>query len=342
MKKILVFLACVLLFATLLISCNEAVSVVGASVNDKGELVLEMSDGTTQNLGVVKGKDGENGGGADDENPQGLDFYLLPDGTYGVTAGYAYFLETIVIPETYKGKPVTRIIGDSFSDNLKSITFPSSITIIDNPRTFSETDYFKNEENWENGALYIGKCLAAVKETFSGEFVIKEGTVSISSYAFSGCSKLTGVTIPSSVTSIGNYAFQYCSALTSVTIPNSVTSIGGSAFYNCTSLTSVTIPNSVTSIGYEAFYNCSSLTSVTIGNGVKSIGNYAFSGCSSLTSVTIPDSVMSIGDYAFYYCDSLTSIKYRGTEEQWKAISKGSDWDLYTNNYTITYNYTGQ
>lgn len=33
-------------------------------------------------------------------------------------------------------------------------------------------------------------------------------------------------------TSIGNYAFNGCSGLTSVTIPNSVTSIGSSAFYN--------------------------------------------------------------------------------------------------------------
>ena len=35
-------------------------------------------------------------------------------------------------------------------------------------------------------------------------------------YAFSGCSCLTSVTIPNSVTSIGNWAFQYCSVLTSI------------------------------------------------------------------------------------------------------------------------------
>ena len=67
-----------------------------------------------------------------------------------------------------------------------------------------------------------------------------------------------------SVTSIGGDAFSRCSGLTSVNIPSSVTSIGGSAFYYCSGLTSVNIPSSVTSIGSEAFLNCSSLTSVII------------------------------------------------------------------------------
>jgi surface protein len=53
---------------------------------------------------------------------------------------------------------------------------------------------------------------------------------------FQGCTSLTSIDIPSSVTSIGNSAFYYCSGLTSVTI-NATTppTLGFSAFdYNAT------------------------------------------------------------------------------------------------------------
>ena len=129
------------------------------------------------------------------------------------------------------------------------------------------------------------------------------------------------------VTSIDS-AFDGCTSLTSVTIPNSVTRINNKAFYNCTSLTSVKIPDSVTSIGCYAFENCTSLTSITIPNSVKSIVDYAFYNCTSLTSVTIGNSVTSIGSSAFDGCTSLISVNYSGTKSQWKAITIGSD-----NNY---------
>ena len=141
---------------------------------------------------------------------------------------------------------------------------------------------------------------------------LPESITSIGKYAFYGCTALTSVTISNSVTSIGDYAFVSCSSLASVTIPNSVTSIGNYAFENCSSLTDITIPNSVTKIVSRTFSGCLKLTSITIPNSVTSIGNYAFYHCSSLTSVTIPNSVTSIGQYAFSGCSSLTEVTLRG------------------------------
>ena len=137
---------------------------------------------------------------------------------------------------------------------------------------------------------------------------LPSSVTSIDIAAFYGCWMLTSLTIPSSVTSIGDYAFEGCSGLTSLTIPSSVTSIGWHAFEGCSGLTSLTLLSGVTSIGYDAFSGCSGLTSLTIPSSVTWIGGDAFRGCSGLTSLTIPSSVTSIGDWAFYGCSGLTSL----------------------------------
>ena len=81
------------------------------------------------------------------------------------------------------------------------------------------------------------------------------------------------------------------------------------------------------------------ITRVNIPYGVTTIGVGAFYGCTSLTSVNIPDSVKSIGAYAFCYCYALTGVNYGGSEEQWSAITKASNWDEDMGDYKITYNY---
>ncbi|MGM9712650.1 MAG: leucine-rich repeat domain-containing protein [Prevotella sp.] len=86
-----------------------------------------------------------------------------------------------------------------------------------------------------------------------------------------------GTTYP--VVMVGESAFYGCSGLTSVTIPNSVTAIGGSSFYGCSGLTSVDIPNSVTFIGFNAFRDCTGLTSVTIPESLTKASSTAFAYC---------------------------------------------------------------
>lgn len=152
------------------------------------------------------------------------------------------------------------------------------------------------------------------------------------------------------VTTIGDNAFYGCSALTSVMIPGSVTDIGAYAFEDCSSLkyneygnayylgnesnpyvalikakdisiTSCDIHKDTKVICVFAFRDCSSLESIIIPDGVTNIGGSAFYGCSSLTSIIIPENVTSIGTWAFYSCSSLKTVYYGGTENQWNMIS---------------------
>ena len=191
------------------------------------------------------------------------------------------------------------------------------------------------------------ETFAVVANNYSGDVVIRESVdyngvatavTSIGSNAFSDCTGLTSVTIPSSITTINSNAFTSCTNLTKVTLNSNaivsknyysssskfknifgtqvteyvlgedVTTIGKGAFYDCTNLTSVTIPESVTSIEGYAFWSCRSLTTVSIPESVTSIGVHAFQYCSGLTSINIPNNITSISEYTFNGCTDLTSI----------------------------------
>ena len=156
--------------------------------------------------------------------------------------------------------------------------------------------------------------------------------ISIESNAFFGCSSLTSISIPESVTEIGEWAFYNCRSLTKITIPEGVVSLKDYTFQYCTHLKSLTMPNSLKDIGRAAISHCDSLKSIIIptnvvsigecafdysglegiyfvdGSMLTSIGDDAFFKCTSLTSIIIPEGVTSIGDYAFSGCSSLTSI----------------------------------
>jgi hypothetical protein len=62
---------------------------------------------------------------------------------------------------------------------------------------------------------------------------------SIAKCAFEGCTGLTKVTIPASITSIAEGTFQRCSAIDTLTIGEGVRTIGKNAFSGCIALTAI-------------------------------------------------------------------------------------------------------
>lgn len=212
----------------------------------------------------------------------------------------------LVIPEG-----ITKLGSDVFTGmtNLKSVTFPASMTDFSTHGNFSNCNALSainiqdlkawlstTNFNYANNPLKIAKHLF-VKGTEVKDLVIPEGISAINDYAFYCCEGLTSVTIPSSVTSIGNSAFSGCTGLTAVhisdiaawcSIPFRVNDSGdnplhkaGHLFINGKEVTDLVIPDGVTSISYGAFYGCK-FNSVSIPSSLTKIGSLALPGANTV------------------------------------------------------------
>ncbi|MBR6981585.1 MAG: leucine-rich repeat protein [Prevotella sp.] len=201
-----------------------------------------------------------------------------------------------------------------------------------------------------------GVVIIGLNNGYDGDVVIPETiTHNGASYqvtsayegTFSNSTKMTSISLPSTLTNLGTMPFTSCNKLTTITvaegnptyssengalfnkskniliscpggktgsfeIPSSVTEIARCAFYGCSKLTSITVPPTVQHMGEGAFRACILLTEVNIPDGITRLENSVFRGCSSIKHLTIPSSVTSIGDYAFYYCQNLINLQIQG------------------------------
>lgn len=133
--------------------------------------------------------------------------------------------------------------------------------------------------------------------------ILPEKLEEIPTSLLEGCSALTTLVIPNTVTKIGKNAFKE-SGLTQITLPESLTTIEASAFYK-TKLETITIPKNVTKIPTDCFYQCENLIRAMFPNTLTTIDARAFRGCSNLANIDIPTSLETIGVGAFGDCKNL-------------------------------------
>ncbi len=162
----------------------------------------------------------------------------------------------------------------------------------------------------------------------------------INASAFSGCTFLTSVTIPTSIQNVGSGAFAGCTNIASMTVslkndsnflgyffgdlysfdaesyvPASLKSltltgtddVPSYACYGCANLESVTFGEGIVTIYQNAFENCTSLKSITFGD-VDAISDRAFAGCTALEELTLDGAIETIGESAFLECTALESV----------------------------------
>jgi len=200
-------------------------------------------------------------------------------------------IKTITIAYSDKTTTITVSINDaifSYSNLLND-------WLADQPDNTPETPYFIALQG--SDMRIFGKKLIDFNSKFVYLDLSSVGKDSISQYAFSGCTNVTGVIMISGISwpHYSGYliypdAFSGCTNLKNVIIGKGFTSIGGSAFERCTSLESITVPDSVTKINGYAFRDCTSLKSITLPKSLTDIVGNAFSGCTGLTSINIDDS----------------------------------------------------
>lgn len=148
----------------------------------------------------------------------------------------------------------------------------------------------------------FGKCTGLKKVT------LKNGVRSIGEDAFRDCSSLEGVIFENTVLEkISDGAFWGCSALSSIALPDSVTEIERNAFFE-TGLRNIQLPEKLTLIGGGAFCNCKNLKQVQLPPQLKELGEGAFFNCENLTQIQLPAQLNKLGTDAFRNCTSLDKI----------------------------------
>ncbi|MBE6633116.1 MAG: hypothetical protein E7620_02095 [Ruminococcaceae bacterium] len=232
------------------------------------------------------------------EREPGLVFTLINGNTAYEVTNEGIATGDIVIPATYRNKPVTSIGNKAFfnKSDVTSVKLGENITRIGS-YAFANCSYLTSVE-LPAGLTYLGE------------------------HAFASCRLLAGkLVLPAGVEQIPESAFSYCGSLTEVVLGDRVTYIGKNAFTDCKGLTSVTLPDSLISVDEYAFALCNNLASLDLGQGLVSIGQYAFSGLPALQSVSLPNSLKTIGEGAFYSCAALSNVQISNTVEK---ISMGA------------------
>ena len=203
----------------------------------------------------------------------------------------------IIIPNRYKGLPVTRIAEFAFRDcdNIESVQISGNVEVV---------------EDWA-----FAECKSLRKVFFS------KGTKIIGDRVFSECKNLIEVTFPDGLEKIESTVFVDCTSLRKVLIPNTVTEVGSQLFHGCTNLYDIVLPNKITKLPHGIFYKCEKLNSITIPESIKTIENNAFMYCKSLEEIDISKNVELIeSGNIFSGCEKLTAINVSEENLNYKSI----------------------
>lgn len=209
-----------------------------------------------------------------------------------------------------KDAPVSEVVDTFVSDSIHTyVTIDNIVYVIPTDSTVTTATLVKVVKTDIPTIIDIDTIVYSER---------KYSVVEVSDRAFYGCTNLTTIRFPQTITKLGTSILGNCPLLDSITIAE------GNTIYdsrnNCNAIIVKTtdslligcqktlIPGSVKKIAASAFTDCVNLKRIVIPEGVVGIGDFAFYNCTALTEVTIAKTVKRIGSGVFFNCKNLTTI----------------------------------
>ena len=209
---------------------------------------------------------------------------------------------------------ITNHVYNTSNTEIHSLTIPSGVTYIGQNAFYgwnglTSLTIGDNVTTIRNGAFWYCAGITTV--------TIPNSVTSIGNNAFNGCVGLQQVKTNSLVAWCGiDFGNQYSNPLyyahdlylgntkiTSMTIPSSVATIKDYAFYACTGLNALILHSGVTSIGMATFSGCTGLSEMHVGASIPPTvaSNSTFTGISTTIPIYVPLGRISTYQAAQYW-----------------------------------------
>ena len=251
------------------------------------------------------------------------------------------FIDTLELPSTYNGIPITRITSISNEESIRSnmleiryvpiqnLVLPDSIKTVGDD-AFAHTAIYN--VRWSSNcnviperAFYCSRLCRLtntknVKYIYKGAFknckdlkLIESekmvNCIKIEEDAFMGDESLTEFTWPNKCDVVPSFCFCGCKNLRVLYNLCKIERIGTSAFSESGLKTFVLGENCI-HLGDACFQRCDELEDFTFNENCDVISDMCFFGCNKLSDIKNINHISKIGDYAFSQCKNLHSFNW--------------------------------
>jgi hypothetical protein len=243
-----------------------------------------------------------------------------------ITIGDNAFKDCTNLETLSLGNGLTNISKNAFENcaKLSSLTIPSSLQQLNEDSFYGCHDL--SEINFEGNSQITAippYCFSMCESLPS--VVLPDSVKLLDHHSFKNDTSLISVGL-NKVEEIGECAFEGCSNLSSVTIPTTVTAIYKGPFAKCASLTSIVVESGndfyttyddvlfrkedgiLTQYPVGKINNVYSIPSSVDDNNIIKLDANSFYGASNIVQLTIPSTVKEIDTNAFSECTSLNKI----------------------------------